>query len=197
MNGHSAQPWRRCWRNASLFSSALFLLAMLWSRAAEIGPATEYQVKAAFLYNFARFIDWPKENFATTNSPIVFGFAGELPFQNEVEQMLRGKTINSHPVVVTRFPDGLPTGPADVLFISRSERHHLDQILRAVRSKPTLTVGDGLDRFLQTGGMINFVIEDRKVRFEINATSAEKTGLKISSKLLRLAVRVQEDRAAQ
>ncbi|MEW6156988.1 MAG: YfiR family protein [Verrucomicrobiota bacterium] len=151
-------------------------------------PPSEYQIKAAFLYNFAKFVEWPESAFDSTNAPIVFGIIGEDPFNSDLEATIENKTINNRPVVIRRFRSDRELQRTHVLFISSSERRRLESILERVKGFPTLVVGDEIERFCQRGGMINFIMEERKVRFQINQVRAEQEGLKISSKLLKLAL---------
>ena len=148
---------------------------------------TEYQLKAAFLYNFAKFIDWPPEAFADGKAPFVFGILGDNPFGNDLERTVAGKTINDHPVSVQIFHTAAEAGHCQILFISNSEKKHFSEILQSLHGNPVLTVGE-TDEFMQAGGMINFLLQDGKIRFQINDDAAKAARLKISSKLLSLAV---------
>lgn len=174
--------------------AALFLLAIP-GRAAESLPLTEYQMKAAFLYNFMKFVEWPGQSSRDTNSPVVIGVLGEDPFGKDLEAVIEGKRINDRPVGIQRFPPGSSPNLCDVLFIAASERRRLPQLLRSLQNRATLTVGDEIDGFCQMEGMINFVKEAKKVRFQINNKAAERQGLKISSKLLRLGVPIESGAA--
>jgi hypothetical protein len=180
-----------------LRATAILLVAGTWSRAAENVTPSEYQIKSAFLYNFIKFVEWPAQLARETNGPIVIGVLGQDPFGIDLETVIEGKRINDRPISIRRFPPGAPPEFCHVLFISTSEKRRFGQILRATAQSPTLTVADGIDGFCQADGMINFVVEAKKVRFQINNRSAEQRGLKISSKLLRLAVPFDADAAAR
>ena len=156
------------------------------SRAQEAGP-TQYQIKAAFLYNFVKFVEWPAQAYAGPSSPTVIGVLGENVFGEDLEKTLRSKVINHHPLEFKVFDSVMDVTNCHVLFISPSERRRFPEILGALRTKSVLTVSDS-ERFLQDGGMINFIIVDRRVRFQINNEPATKAGLIISSDLLNLAV---------
>jgi len=153
------------------------------------GPS-EYQVKAAFLLNFTKFIEWPATEFETSNSPMEICILGSDPFGETLDQMVKGETVHGRPVVVRRLKR--PPGPKSchVLFASSidKEMHALTDVSAGV-----LTVGEG-PGFLRDGGIIGFVIENRRVRFDVNQAAAEKAGLKISSKLLAVARSVEEAR---
>lgn len=154
--------------------------------AARAQVAGEYQVKAAFLYNFIKFVSWPEESFPDTNSPIVIGLLGEDPFGQTLNRVVEGKSISNRPVVLRRSHSLSELSDAHLVFISRSENGRVRQILREVRRKPVLTVSE-IDRFCERGGIINFTIRDNKIRFQINPEAARTSGLRISSKLLSLA----------
>jgi hypothetical protein len=149
---------------------------------------TEYQIKAAFIYNFARFVEWPPAAFADTNSPMIIGVLGQNVFGNVLAQTISGKTVKGHPLEFEVFKSAAEATKCHVLFISSSEKTRLSKILAQLQSSNILTVGDEMDNFITDGGMINLRIVDDKVRFEINNEAAKKADLIISSKLLRLAI---------
>ena len=159
--------------------------------AAELGRAqtpprpTEYQLKAAFLYNFAKFIDWPPEALADEKEPFIIGVLGDNPFGNDLEQA--GKKINDHTISVQSFHTGAEAAHCQILFISKSEEKHFSEIIQALHGTAVLTVSE-TDGFIEKGGMVNFVKEDNKIHFRINGEAAKADRLKISSKLLSLAV---------
>ena len=169
------------------FISLLLLISLLGGacgRRVAAQTANEYQVKAAFLYNFAKFIEWPTEAFS--NGHLVVGLIGDDPFGSALDQTINGKSINGRQLIIRRFKWGQNLRDCHILFIASSERKRLPQILESLRGARVLTVGE-LDKFCQQGGLINFILEENKVRFEINLDVAEQAGLKISSKLLALA----------
>jgi hypothetical protein len=155
------------------------------ARAQEAAPS-EYQLKAAFLYNFAKFVSWPPEAFPEPSSPFVIGVIGDNPFGEDLEHTVKDKVLNGHPFAVREVKALSEVKNCHILFISASERKRLPEILEAARGANVLTVSE-LERFLQSGGMIHFIMEGNKVRFEINDEPARNSGLKISSKLLSLA----------
>ncbi|HJQ22981.1 MAG TPA: YfiR family protein [Blastocatellia bacterium] len=173
------------WRLARRAVSAL-LAALIIGPSAPAQTANEYQVKAAFLFNFVKFIEWPAEAFSDDGAPLVIGVIGQDPFGGHLDQAISGKSVNGRQLLVRRFKWGEDVRACHVLFISASERKHLAQIIASLRGAAVLTVGD-MDQFTQQGGGINFVTEASKLRFEINASVAEQARLKISSKLLALA----------
>jgi hypothetical protein len=164
------------------------LLAGGGGRAQDARP-TEYQIKAAFLFNFAKFVNWPPGVFAQPTSPIVIGILGENPFHDDLARTVRDKTVDDHPLVIKEFRSADQATNCHILFISTSEKNRLPEILKVLNGTSVLTVGE-MERFTEAGGMINFVLEGTKIRFQINNDAATRAGLKISSKLLSLAMRL-------
>lgn len=147
----------------------------------------EYQIKAAFLYNFVKFVRWEDEGPAP--SPIRICVLGEDPFGPALDA-LRGKTARGRTVAVARVSVSEALRECQVAFISSSERDRVPQIVESLETAGVLTVGE-TEGFLGAGGVINFVPERNKIRFEINVGAAEKAGLRISSKLLNVAKAVR------
>jgi len=162
------------------------IAACTMASAAEPPPPTEYQIKAAFLYNFAKFVEWPATALRDPGAPIIVAVLGEDPFGADLEQTLNGKSAGGRRVLVRRFKGVRDLEFCHILFISPSEKEHLRETLRALKNSNILTVGES-DGFARLGGMINFIPEENRVRFEINIDAADRAGLKISSKLLKLA----------
>ena len=154
----------------------------------EESPPSEYQLKAAFLFNFAKFAEWPSEAFTNATSPIVIGVLGTNRFVSDLEQTVRNKTINNRLLLVREIQSPTEATNCHILFISASEKR-LPEIFAALRGASVLTVGDETEGFIEAGGMINLVVYEKKIRFQINNDAARNARLKISSKLLSLAVR--------
>ena len=176
-------------RRCGLFIFALILAVPLWFYQAHGGDTqpTEYQLKAAYIYHFAQFVTWPAAAFAETNSPLVIGVLGANPFGNDLQRTVEGKVLGGHPLVVKNFNTlSEITNVCHILFISETDRKRLTQIIAGLNGTSTLTVGES-DRFIESGGMIRFFIEDTRIRFEINKTLVDKSGLTMSFKLLGLA----------
>lgn len=146
----------------------------------------EYQVKAAYLYNFAKFVEWPAGAFEASTAPITFCVLGQNPFGRFLTEALSGKTIDSRPLVLREVSDPEQAANCHVVFISSSERKRLRRLLDAVRGRGVLTVGE-CDDFAAQGGIVRFALEGGKVRLEFNLDAAGDARLKISSKLLGLA----------
>jgi hypothetical protein len=177
------------------------LVAVFWIAGAhspvlaQSEAPSEYQVKSAFLYNFAKFTEWPSSAFADAQSPLVIGVVGDDPFGRQLDEMVAGKSINGRSIEIRRLRRGSDLRQCHLLFVSASERKGLAAILAGVKSFGVLTVSD-LDGFLRNGGAIELLLVDDRVRFDINLEPAHQAGLKISSKLLALARSVTDFRAA-
>ena len=166
-----------------------FLLLPLMVSFAQESPPSEYQLKAAFLFNFAKFVDWPPEAFTSTNAPMVIGILGEDPFGPDLENTIHNKSIAGRAIVHKRVTSLAEARSCHILFISSSEKKRLPEIFGNLRGASVLTVSE-TDTFTELGGMINFVMEGKKIRFQINDDAAKSAGLKISSKLLGVALHV-------
>ncbi len=156
---------------------------------AESRLSREYQIKAAFLYNFVKFVEWPAEAFADASDPIIFAVLGEDPFGDILEQTVKDKILNNRRLVIKRikkFEKGQDLDDCHILFISTSEERLLEKIVETLKDSSVLTVGE-MKRFAQRGGIINFTTKKNKVRFEINVEAAKRATLRISSRLLDLA----------
>jgi hypothetical protein len=153
---------------------------------AQSGPPSEYEIKAAFLYNFAKFIEWPTDQFVAPGSPIVIGVVGQDPFDGVLDQTVKDKTINGRSLLIKRSNAVQDLKSCHILFVSPSEKKRLPQIMSGLAQASVLTVSE-TEQFLQEGGIINFVIENNRVRFDINKGMADRARIRISSKLLGLA----------
>jgi hypothetical protein len=186
--------------------AAAFVMAVVPRAWADDAPSQEYKIKAAFLYNFLKFVDWPTGKEADPNKPITLGIIGKDPFGKAFEPV-KDKKINDREVVIKRFKSVAELkkpgkeGEAELdkqsgelkkchlLFICSSEKDGIEEILAAIKDRPVLTVADTED-FLKSGGIINFVMEEQKVHFEISDAAAKRSKLQIRSQLLRLAKKV-------
>lgn len=166
-------------------AAAVGLLAVLWPWTAQAQVASEYDIKAAFLYNFTKFVEWPASTFEDERSSFRICILGEDPFGKSLRD-IAVEPVAGRKITLVGMANLKPES-CHVLFISRSERSRMPQILQDLGDAPVLTVAD-TSGFLEEGGIINFVLEGSKVRFQINQEAAERAGIKISSKLLRLAV---------
>jgi hypothetical protein len=154
--------------------------------AVSAAPAPEYLIKAAYLYNFALFVEWPAEAFLAADAPLVIGVVGSDPFDSALERTVRGKRINRRPLVIRRLQASQDLRQCHILFVSSSEAARTGELISRLEGVPVLVVGETPD-FARRGGTINFTIEDNKVRFEVNVDAARRARLKISAKLLNVA----------
>lgn len=190
----SARPsGRRAVARNVVWVGWLVLLATgLLARSAPTQPAfSEYEVKAAFLHKFALFVEWPREAFATPNTPFLIAVLGEDPFGPNLSRAVSNKTAQGRPVVAQRFDDiesAIKAG-CHMLFVASSEKTRLQDVLSAVDKLPILTVGD-MPGCAEKGVMLNLLVQGRTLRFEVNRWAATQAGLKVSSQLLDLAVNV-------
>jgi uncharacterized protein DUF4154 len=155
------------------------------SRQVEAQTPNEYHIKAACLFNFVKFVEWPAEAFADGGAPFVIGVVGQDPFGGALDQAVSGKYVDGRQLAIRRLKWGQDLRACHMLFISSSERKRLAQIIESLKGASVLTVGE-TEQFNQQGGIINFILDASKVRFEININVAEQARLKISSKLLSL-----------
>ena len=171
---------------------ALCLLLAFLSGAHAQRP-TEYQVKAAFLYNFAKFVEWPDSVFEDARAPIVIGVIGTDPFGTDLDQAVKDKIVRDRKLEVRRIATLEESGAyCHILFVSASESKRLRAILGSLRGRNVLTVGD-MDGFCRNGGAVGFLLSRNKVRLEINADVVSRSGLRMSSKLLKLAIIVKDE----
>jgi len=182
---------RRSPRASRVVLCALLVMAAGWIVGTSVSIAeeplpTEYQVKAAFLVNFPKYVDWPAEVFAETGSPIVIAVLGESKVIEEIQKVIAGRTVNGRQIVLKRLASGEEPGVCHVLFVSAAEQQHSPDLLAKLKDASILTVGES-DDFLESGGIINLARRDQKIALEVNLAAADKARIKISSKLLSVA----------
>lgn len=188
-HGTDTATWRAFRRLLPSLQASLF--AGLWALlpvASIAAPVSEYQVKAAFLYNFARFVDWPSQAHRPGN--LTLCIVGTNPFGSAIN-VIAGKPVGNDKLSVRQAsPDNV--ADCQIVYIAGSDSATLDKVLASIRGRPIITVGDAKG-FADGGAVFNFYSEDNKIRFEINIDAARRTGLSISSQLLRLG-RITRDR---
>lgn len=150
----------------------------------------EYRVKAAFLYNFAKFVTWPTQVFPAADAPVVFCLAGDDPFQELLETTTKDRKVEGRPILIRRLPADAPLAGCHLVFSSESDGARVAHVLQRAAGAGALTVGEA-EEFLPRGGMIRLLVDEGKVRFDISTRSAEQAGLKVSSQLLKLARSVE------
>jgi hypothetical protein len=161
------------------------LMAVNPAVGAEDAAPLDYQVKAAFLINFPKYVDWPSSAFTEANSPITVAIFGDDNVAGALGDMIKGgRTVDGRPLVLKRIarPEEI-SADCHIVFIAKSERQRVSVILEKVKGAGILTVGES-DDFLDRGGIINLVQRERKIRLQVNLTAAGQAGLKISSRLL-------------
>jgi len=171
-----------------LLGIAVLLAAAGFPALADQQIVEEYKVKAAFLFNFTKFVEWPGTAFANPSDPFVIAVLGNDPFQEALD-ILKGKAVKQRPIVVLRVAELGDLKSCHLLFVSSSERSRLASILPAAHKMNALTVGDA-QGFGEKGVAVQFLIEEKRVRFAVNMGASREAGLKISSKLLSLATTV-------
>ncbi|MGH9796386.1 MAG: YfiR family protein [Candidatus Acidiferrales bacterium] len=191
---------RRRWLSPRLLASRIGVLLLIVSCAASLSARraelaaqspspSEFEVKAAYLYNFGKFVEWPEPALAQGDS-FAICVLGRDPFGPILDTTLAGQTLKGKPAVARRIARVQDAAGCRILFISASQRAQLAHILAAVSGLPVLTVSD-IEGFAARGGMVQFVLEDFRVRFELNVASAASAGLTFSAQLLRVAKSVR------
>ena len=171
-------------RRRFILAAACIALSGMHARSA--APAGEYQVKAAYLFNFGQFVEWPAAAYSSPTAPFVIGIVGEDPFGNVIDDIVRGESLAGRPLVVKRFKSAEDVAGCNILFIGRSEAPRIERTLQALRGRHVLTVTD----FTGAGSdaaIIALKTENNRIRMRINVEEARANDLVISSKLLRLA----------
>jgi hypothetical protein len=173
------------------------LLGAIALNAQNTSGSAEYLIKAGFIYNFANLVQWPSSSFAQPDSPIVIVILGEDHFGTTLDRALDGKKVNARSFVIKRAKTISelqrtlgPQKDCQILYVSSSEMPHLNDAIQMLRGVPVLTIGE-TPGFARNGGIINLILEDNKVRFEVNVAAAKEADLNISSRLLALARIVQ------
>jgi hypothetical protein len=193
------EPTIRVMMMSSFLRKSAALLSLLAGFAISSASQTpdssnDYQVKAAYLLNFTRFIEWPSSSFADAASPMAICIYGKDPFGSLIDVTVDGQTVNSRKLIVRRVPELPDSQPCHVVFVAERQTGDrqpgekpgdLPATLASLGSG-VLTVGEG-ENFLHDGGMIAFVLENQRVRFDIAQSTSEKADLKLSSKLLSVA----------
>lgn len=163
---------------------------------AQSDQPSEYEVKAAFLFNFTKFVEWPENAFLDPHAPIVIGVIGEDPFGESLVRIVAGQKAQSRSIEIVKYRHGDDLRHCHVLFVSASERQRSAQILAGLQESSVLTVSD-IDGFAEAGGAIQFVIQENRVRFVVNLDVATQNKLRVSAKLLALARVISHNEAVR
>lgn len=189
----TSSGWRKLltWRLGLMTAAKLLLSGVFVAGSAWGSEFDEYAVKAAYLYNFAKFVEWPPETFATADAPLRICVAGDNPFGDALAS-LSDKKVANHPVEVRAIPATVNLNPCHIVFISRSEQRRFKALLTKLDRLPILTVSD-MGGFALDGGMIGLIEADQRIRFDINLAVTRQANLKLSSQLLKLANIVEQE----
>jgi hypothetical protein len=187
--GPLSAPGRSAYAWLALLLLALAVWAPVHAQPDGLVPK-EYQIKAAFLFNIPKFVEWPTTSFATASDPIVIGIFGNSPFGDQLEIIVKDRKINGRGIVVKHITKIEDAKTLHLLFLSAVDDKQFAAIKAVIQNSPVLTVGESTE-FADAGGAVNFVLVGDKVRFEINMATAELAGLKISSQLQKLATTIR------
>jgi len=181
---------RRPWLAAVALAWGLLAVRGL---CAQSPKPTDSQVKAAYLYNFGRFVEWPASVTPAKTGSFTICVLGEDPFGPALDATLAGEMIGNRKVAARRISSPHESGDCQILFISSTEANRLNKIIESLDKTAVLTVSDA-PQFSQRGGMIQFVLEGNRIRFEVNLTATQRAGLTLSSELLKVATAIRRDR---
>ena len=179
---------RRCYLQIMAFALSVACAGRPWA-ASDAAP--EYEVKAAFLYNFAKFVEWPTSAFTTPDEPLVFCIMGDDPFGASIDRIVKDRAANGRAIAIRREVRADAVSSCHLIFAVAGDEVDVARVVHETSGAPVLTVGES-PSFLDDGGIIGLVVDGGKVRFEINARGAEQAGLKVSSQLLKLARSVRK-----
>jgi hypothetical protein len=189
VRGAGVIPNWRTIRHLSLLALVSLFLAGVGKRTGAQTAAEEYRVKAAFIFHFAQLVDWPPEKPTGTDNSLVLCTLGDDPFQGLLEGTVAGKAIGNRILRIRHLGEPQDMQTCQIVFLGRAQSKRIPVLVATLHNAPVLTVGETAG-FLDAGGMIDFLLEDNKVRFEVNLDAAESADLKIGSRLLVLAQRV-------
>ena len=153
---------------------------------AQAQPSREYSLKAVFLYNFTRFVEWPPQSFAASGDPFIIGILGTDPFGPVLDEVASGEKVATHPIVVKRFQHVADVDGCHILFVGNNEAVRVNEVLASLQSRNTLTVSD-IPGFAASGGIIGFTTRESKIKLQVNLAASKASDLNISSKLLQVA----------
>jgi hypothetical protein len=167
-------------------------LVLVTRTAASVPPPSEYDVKAALLYNFSKFVEWPARTFSGPDEPIKVCIVGSSPIGVRIREAVKGKRANGREFIVVDAATVSEALLCHIDFIAFAELQRRDEAIRSVGGRPVLTIGDAT-AFAERGGIIGLTREENRVRFEVNVVAARRAGLKLSSQLLKVATRIIEE----
>jgi hypothetical protein len=174
-------------RQIGLIALTIALVASPRSVAGQVSRAGEYELKATFIYNLIRFVDWPEDVFPSASDSLRLVVIGQDRFNGALDRLLADKTVDHRSIVVVHSASGVTAPAGNIVFLAASEEQRLARALAPYCHAPVLTVSD-INNFAGRGGVIGLVMEDQAVRFAINRTAAEEARLRISAQVFHLAV---------
>jgi len=169
--------------------AVLALLVLSAEKSTGAQTTEEYRVEAAFLFHFAQLVDWPPDAQKGVDNSLLLCTIGDDPFQGALEETVAGKTVGNRIIHIRHLGEPQDMQACQIVFIGKTQSKHIPMLVASLHNAPVLTVGEAAN-FLAAGGMIRFVLEENRVRFEINLGAAESARLKIGSRLLVLAEHV-------
>lgn len=169
---------------------SVLIAALVCAPSLSPAPVSEQEVKAAFMFNFAKFVEWPPQTFSDSSSPFVVCSFGSNGVAEALKQGIEGKTVQNRTITVDVVTSASGAKACQVLYFDMTQTDHVAPLLHALEAAHVLTVGE-METFVDAGGIIGFVVRSNQLRFYINNAEAKKAGLKISSKLLTLAIEVK------
>lgn len=185
-------------RKSSTYKSFLIIVSMVVLSVSSINQSkaqqyTEYEVKAAYIYNFINFIQWPNSAFSSTEAKFVIGIYGYDPFKGILDEVFRNKLLQNREWEIKYFSSVKDISDCHILLISDISQTELITVLEKIKNKPILSIGNQIDNFCDLGGIVNFSKQNEQHRFEINNNQAVNNNLKINPKLLFLSKIISED----
>ncbi|MDB5141456.1 MAG: YfiR family protein [Mucilaginibacter sp.] len=176
---NGSQKWAGC-------LLLLIVLSGISPAYAQTSPSLEYRVKAAFLFNFTRFVHWPASAYTSPDDPFVIGIVGSDPFGSYLDELVSGESAGGHKIVIRRYPNGGDIRGCQLIFINLGDKAKLKLLLAQSTRQNVLTVSDE-NEFIRLGGIVHFYMEDDKVKMEVRPAAAKAAQLEISAKLLQVA----------
>lgn len=176
------------------YKSILLLLCSALFFSVQSPAGREYRIKAAFIFNFTQFVEWPGQAFATPQSPAVIGILGKDPFGTYLEETIAGESIHKHPLVIRHFSSLEEVSNCHILFITVGDKAKQQEIIEKLKGRGMLTISDAGSSFSKLGGMIRLYTKNDKINIQVNLEAAKAEGLVVSSKLLKLAEIVSTDK---
>lgn len=194
--GNRVRRWRSGARRLAIWAGAVLMLgsALLGASLpvqAQISSTEEYKLKLAFLYNFAKFVEWSPEVFPSPKAPLNICIVGRDPFDSELEQQVGERAINGHPCMTRRLRSSDDLSACQIIFVPAASDSSLPAVLRQAGASGAIIVGETAG-FASRGGMVNFVLEGTRLRFEVNLEASQRNPSRISSRVLTLAKIVKD-----